>query len=120
MNTAWARSICRLLVVLMALAPYQVAQAGMIGTDQIVASASQADRNTVLNFVTRSDVASQLQALGLDPSTAKDRVAAMTDAEVQSLAARIDSLPAGSDAVGLVLLILVLAAIWYVWRGGFR
>jgi hypothetical protein len=70
--------------------------------------------------VTRSDVASQLQALGLDPSTAKDRVAAMTDQEVQAMAARIESMPAGADAVGIVLLILVLAAIWYVWRGGFR
>ena len=120
MNTAWARSICRLLIVLMALAPYQVAQAGMIGTDQIVASATQAERNTVLNFVTRSDVASQLQALGIDPSTAQDRVAAMTDQEVQALAARIDAMPAGADAVGVLLLILVLAAIWYVWRGGFR
>ena len=85
MNTAWARSVCRLLIVLMALAPYQVAQAGMIGTDRVVASASQADRDTILNFVTRSDVASQLQALGLDPSTAKDRVAAMTDQEVQAM-----------------------------------
>jgi len=36
------------------------------------------------------------------------------------MAARIESMPAGADAVGIVLLILVLAAIWYVWRGGFR
>lgn len=120
MNTAWARSLCRILIVLMALAPYQVAQAGMIGTDQIVASATQAERSTVLNFVTRGDVASQLQALGIDPATAQDRVAAMSDEEVRSMAARIDSMPAGGDAVGVVLLILVLAAIWYVWRGGFR
>jgi hypothetical protein len=120
MNTAWARSICRLLIVLMALAPYQVAQAGMIGTGQVVASASQADRDTILNFVTRADVASQLQSLGIDASTAKDRVAAMSDEEVQSMVARINTMPAGGDAVGLVLLILVLAAIWYVWRGGFR
>ena len=120
MNSAWARTICHLLVVLMALAPYQVAQAGMIGTDQVVASASQAERDTVLNFVSRGDVARQLQALGLDPASAKDRVAAMTDQEVQALAARIESLPAGADAVGVLFLILVLAAIWYVWRGGVR
>jgi hypothetical protein len=120
MNTAWARSICRLLVVLMALAPYQVAQAGMIGTGEVLAAATHAERSTVLNFVTRSDVASQLQALGIDPATAKDRVAAMTDQEVQALAARIDSLPAGADAVGVLLIILVVAAIWYVWRGGFK
>jgi hypothetical protein len=114
------RSICRLLIVLMTISPFQFANAGMIGTDQLVATATQAERNTVLNFVTRSDVSAQLQALGLDPASAKDRVAAMTDHEVQSLAARIDSLPAGGDAVGVVLLILIVAAIWYVWRGGFR
>ncbi|MGQ0544921.1 MAG: PA2779 family protein [Betaproteobacteria bacterium] len=108
------------MIVLMALAPYQVAQAGMIGTGSVVASASQADRDTILNFVTRGDVASQLQSLGIDPASAKDRVAAMSDEEVQAMAARIHSMPAGADAVGLVLLILVLAAIWYVWRGGFR
>ena len=119
MNTAWARSLCRLLIVLMALAPYQFAHAGLIGTDQ-VASATQAERSTVLNFLSRSDVAAQLQALGLDSSNAKERVAAMSDQEVQALAARIDSLPAGGDAVGVLLLILIVAAIWYVWRGGFR
>ena len=100
MNTAWARSICRLLIALMALAPYQVANAGLIGTEHVVAAATQAERSTVLNFVTRTDVASQLQALGIDPTTAKDRVAAMTDEEVRALAAQIDSLPAGADAVG--------------------
>jgi hypothetical protein len=120
MNNRWARSLCRLLIALMAIAPYQVAQAGMIGTDAVVASASQAERNTVLNFVTRGDVASQLQALGIDPASAQDRVAAMSDEEVRSMAARIDAMPAGGDAVGVLLLILVLAAIWYVWRGGFR
>jgi hypothetical protein len=34
MKSAWAKTICRLLIVLMVWTPYQVAQAGMIGTDQ--------------------------------------------------------------------------------------
>lgn len=118
MNSVWAKTICRLLIVLMAWSPF--AQAGMIGTDQVVTAASSADRSTVLNFVGRSDVASQLQALGLDPATAKDRVAAMTDQEIQSLAGRINSLPAGADATGILLLLVVVAAVWYFWRGGFR
>ena len=86
--------ICRLLIVLMAWTPYQIAQAGMIGTDQVVAQASQADRGTVLNFVSRGDVTSQLQAMGLDPATAKDRVAAMTDEEVRYIAGKIQSIGA--------------------------
>ena len=92
-----------------------------IGTDQVVtASTADADRALVTSFLNRSDVAQKLQSMGLSAKSAQDRVASLSDQEVQQIAARIDSLPAGGDAVGIVLLILVLAAIWYVWRGGFR
>jgi hypothetical protein len=116
MKSAWARTICRLLIVLMVWTPYQVAQAGMIGTDQAAAPSSQADRAAVLSFVSRADVAGQLQSMGLDAATAKDRVAAMTDAEVAYLAGRIEQLPAGADTAGVILLILIIAAIWWVWK----
>jgi hypothetical protein len=110
------RIICQLLIVLMAWAPYQIVNAGMIGTDQVVASSSQADRNAVLGFVSRADVTSQLQAFGLDTATAKDRVAAMTDEEVRYLSGRIQSMPAGADGSGLLLLIIIVAVIWWVWK----
>ena len=116
MKSVWARTICRLLIVLMVWTPYQIAQAGMIGTDQVATASSHSERNAVLGFVTRADVAGQLQAMGLDPASAKDRVAAMTDAEVSYLANRIESLPAGGDTAGVILLILVIAAIWWVWK----
>jgi hypothetical protein len=104
------------LVVLMIWTPYQVAQAGMIGTDQVVASSSQADRTAVLNFVSRADVTSQLQALGLDPATAADRVAALTDEEVRYLAGRIHSMPAGASSGGVLLIILIVVVIWWAWK----
>jgi hypothetical protein len=104
-----------MLVVLMIWTPYQIAQAGMIGTDQVVQT-SQAERGAVLSFVSRADVAGQLQAFGLDPATAKDRVAAMTDDEVRYLAGRIDAMPAGADAAGLLLLIVIIAVIWWAWK----
>ncbi|HYT47069.1 MAG TPA: PA2779 family protein [Burkholderiales bacterium] len=118
MKSVWARTICRLLVVLMVWTPYQFAQAGMIGTDQVVSAASQADRAALLNFFSRSDVASRLQALGIDSASARDRVATLTDQEVQSLAAQIDSMPAGADsALGAILIIALLAvAVWYFWK----
>jgi hypothetical protein len=112
---SWASAVCRMLVVLMIWTPYQIAHAGMIGTDQVVQT-SQADRGAVLGFVSRADVAGQLQALGLDPATAKDRVAAMTDDEVRYLAGRIDAMPAGADAAGLLLLIIIIAVIWWAWK----
>lgn len=116
MKSAWARTICRLLVVLMIWTPYQIAQAGMIGTEQVATPASSVDREAVLTFLARADVASQLQSMGLDAATAKDRVAAMSDGEVSYLAGKIESLPAGADTAGVLLLLLVIAAIWWVWK----
>ena len=41
MKSVWARTICRLLVVLMIWTPYQAAQAGMIGSDQAATASSR-------------------------------------------------------------------------------
>jgi hypothetical protein len=102
-------------MVLMVWSPVQFAQAGMIGTDQAASVASQADRDSVLQFLGRADVASQLRSLGVDPAAAKDRVAAMTDQEVRSLAGKIQSMPAGADASALLLLVLIGFAVWWIW-----
>ena len=110
------KTLCGLLMMLMAWTPFQIARAGMIGTEQVVTASSQSDRSAVLAFVSRNDVAGQLQSFGLDPSTAKDRVAAMTDEEVRYLAGRMDAMPAGANGAGLVILILIVAAIWWVWK----
>lgn len=114
MNIPMTRTLCRMLIVLMAWMPFHVAQAGIISTDQAVAS-SQSDRAAVLNLVSRSDVASQLQSFGVDTATAGDRVAAMTDEEIRSLAGKLGAVPAGGD--GIVVLILVGVILWLVlWR----
>ena len=116
MKSVWARTLCRLLMVLMVWSPIQYAYAGMIGTDQVASAASQADRNTVLQYLDRAEVTRQLQSMGVDAATVKDRVAAMTDQEVQSLAGKIQSMPAGADDAGIIILVLVVAAVvWWVW-----
>ena len=121
MKSVWARLFCRLLVALMIWTPYQFATAGMIGTEQVVtASSAQADRALVTSFLNRGDVAQQLQSLGLSSKAAQDRVASLTDQEVQQLAGKIQSLPAGADGADVAIGILVIAAIvvlvWYLWK----
>jgi len=123
MKSVWARTLCRLLIVLMVWTPYQLAQAGLVGTDQVATPSAEVERTAVLSereallsFVTRADVAGQLESLGLDPASAKDRVAAMTDGEVSYLAGQIERLPAGGDSAGVILVILIIAAIWWVWK----
>jgi hypothetical protein len=41
--------------------------------------------------------------LGVDPAEAAQRVAGLSDAEVQQIAGHLDQLPAGQSAVGAIL-----------------
>lgn len=118
MKSATIRMVCHFLMVSMLLLPFQTIHAGMIGANEASAAASaQADRASVLSVINRSDVAGQLQTLGLDPQTAKDRVAAMTDEEVRSLAGNLDSLPAGAlSNWGWAAVIIIAIVIWYNWK----
>jgi hypothetical protein len=108
--------LCRILIVLTAWSPLQIAQAGMIGTEQTLSPQGEMDRAHVMSILNRGDVSVQLQAFGLDPAKVRDRVQAMTDQEVAALAQKLDSLPAGgrSGAGVLVLIIIVAAIIWWV------
>ena len=120
MKSSLKRILCSFLVIAMAMLPFQSGQAGMIGSEAVIASAaSQADRNTVTNFLNRADTATQLQALGVDAQSAKARVASMTDAEVASLAGKINTLPVGADS-GAGTLLLVLLIVWAIWYFAFR
>ena len=110
MGTLFTRLISRLLVVCMIGLPFQV-NAGLIGTDAVLSAAqAQAARDAVGNFVTRAEVTSQLQSLGLAPQDASGRVAALTDSEVATIAGHIDNLPAG--AVSGWAVVLIVAVIW--------
>ena len=111
---------CRLLIALMIWTPYQIASAGMIGTDQVATSTVSADRAAVSSFMSRGDVQNQLQAMGIDPKSAQERIAALSDSEVQSLAGKIGTVPAGADAGDTVVALLIIGAIavavWYLWK----
>ena len=117
MKSSMTRMLCRLLMVMIAWTPFQLAHAGMIGTaEQIAVSAAQSERSAVLSLIDRADVARQLQAHGVDLSSAKERIAALSDEEVKSLAGTLNTAPAGA-ADGIVILILVGVILWLVlWR----
>jgi hypothetical protein len=103
----------------MVLLPFST-QAGMIGTDQVVAGATgQANVDKVRDFVSRTDVVKQFEALGLTATTAQDRVNAMTQEEINRIAGQIDTLPAGASsngwwwAAGVIAIALI---IWYAYK----
>jgi hypothetical protein len=86
--------------------------AAMVGTADILQKQSNdLQRQKVLQFMERQEVAQQLQAWGVEPAEAKARVATMTDEEISRIAGKIDQLPAGGDAVTFVILLAVIAFI---------
>jgi hypothetical protein len=93
----------------------QTAQASVISTEQLAAvqsTAGQAGGHARLNAtLDRAEVVAALQARGVDPAAARARVAALTDAEADALAAQIDRAPAGGDVLGTIVFIFVLLLI---------
>jgi len=91
----------------------QVSFGGIVGTEYLVsAEARAASMERVSAFLARDDVASQLQALGVDTADIDERLAGLTDAELISLEGQIDRQVAGGDGVitviGIVFLVLLI------------
>ena len=84
--------------------PIDAARAALITTEQALAGeAATSDRERVAAFVARDEVRAQMVALGVDPAEAAQRVAGLSDAEVQRIAGHLDQLPAGQGAIGAVI-----------------
>lgn len=88
-----------------------IAQAGMVGTEQVIQSNQANDLRAQLNAaLQREDVIEQLKSLSVDPAQAQARVNNLTDEEVQALADKMSQMPAGGDGVvgALVFIFIVL------------
>jgi hypothetical protein len=83
--------------------------AQLIGAEQVVAQESARER--LAQTLERADVVAALEARGVDVQSARERVAALTDAEAAVVAAEIDKAPAGADAIGVIVFIFVLLLI---------
>lgn len=100
-----AASIC--LTAAVAALPLQVptvAQARMVSTDEVIAQLEGGSpRGRVDEFLTRTEVRRELARFGVSPDEARRRVAALSDEEVRQLAGHLDDVPAGGDALGLIV-----------------
>ena len=116
MNTM-TRMLCCLLIVSMSLLSMTAARADMISTaDVLTANGAGVGRAALLAAIERPQIADKLHALGVDLSLAKQRVAALTDEEVRTLAGNVEAAPAGGiDAIFIVVLAIVLYLIYYKW-----
>ena len=109
------KTTCRVLAASVLALSFQSAQAGLIGAEQAAAAApASADRTLIVQTLQRADVATQLAAAGVDPRAAAERVAMMTDQEVQAMVQDIQNAPAGAiDTAGWIAVLLVAGLVWY-------
>jgi len=92
--------------------PPPLARAELVSTEQLVSDYGvQADREKVRAFLSRADAQREMKAMGVAPETAKQRVDALTDAEVTNLAGKIDTVPAAGRLSTTELILIVLIAI---------
>ncbi|HKJ77120.1 MAG TPA: DUF6627 family protein, partial [Gammaproteobacteria bacterium] len=87
-------------------------QAAPVSTGELLHSESQqVDRARLQRLLEREDVADRLQALGVDPEQAKQRVANLSAEEIRMLNQRLGELPAGGDVLGIVVLFFLVFII---------
>lgn len=109
------RNIARVLAVSVFCLglPVPAVQAELIATDRVQTSQPEgaSARDRIESLLNREEVRVGLARYGVDPSEAKARVDALSDDEVERVAARLDVLPAGGDAIATALLVGFLAFV---------
>lgn len=126
MNTLRARmkifAVPLIAAMVLLQLPIGAAQGAMVGTDSIIVPQAEAPERSaadarahVDSLLQREDVQAQLQQWGLSPEEARDRVAALSDAEIVALSGQLPDDPAGQGVVGAILIAaVVVAAILFI------
>jgi len=102
----FARYVCYFVAMTMLLMslPVQTVQAAMIKTETVLTLSTVNDVRENLNqFLKREDVQAIMTAQGISPVEAKARVDSLSDAEIMQIADKMDQLPAGGSALGVIV-----------------
>lgn len=86
-----------------------VVSAAIVDTESLLET--ETNRIKVETFLARADVQQQLVKQGIDPEQALSRVNRLTDTEVNTLAEKIDTMPAGGDVVGAAVFIFLVLLV---------
>ena len=102
----FARYVCYFVTMTMLLMslPVQTLQASMIKTETVLTLSTVNDVRENLNqFLRREDVQAIMTAQGISPAEAKARVDSLSDDEIMQIADKMDQLPAGGSAFGVIV-----------------
>lgn len=110
------RRIRKLVSILSLLAFFslQIApvQAAMVSSDDLLKQAKHdITVEQIIGALEREDIQSKLTAMGVDPLAAKIRISQMNDSELAELHQNLEELPAGSGALGFILVVFIVLVI---------
>lgn len=118
-----ARGIIWLLVVSITwVGSAGAAQASMINSSaQASAEQGQFNRDQIQQMFASQSVQEQLISMGVDPEQAAQRIAALSDSEIQTLNEKMSELPKGGilgliGAVFVILLILEITGVIDIFK----
>ncbi len=88
------------------------AQAALVDAEAVAAAQTRQEAEQKIRAaLARAEVGNTLEQMGVSKDEVQDRVAALSDEEINTLSDRIDRLPAGGDFFGTVGLIFIILLI---------
>ncbi|MEZ7198679.1 PA2779 family protein [Pseudodesulfovibrio karagichevae] len=116
MYNKFSRIVCLTVVISLLVLNVATARAGLVSTEASMAASRNADnRAMVLAQLQRDDVRQVLESKGLSVSEVEQRVSALSDAEINRIADRMNDMPAGGSflgvLVGAALLVFIILLI---------
>ncbi|MDH4048820.1 MAG: PA2779 family protein [Gammaproteobacteria bacterium] len=98
---------------LMAVGPLQTAVGEIVSTENAIQLHERSSRiDRISSVLAKQQIRDQLVEMGVDPQDAVQRIAALSDTELQLLDQRLGELPAGGggalEVMGIVLLVLLI------------
>jgi hypothetical protein len=100
------------VLMLLISIPYQSALAALVETETMLNwSQAQDARDYVKNFLAREDAKAAMIAQGVDPLEAMARIDSLTDSEFIQIADQIEQLPAGGDALAVIIAVLIIVIL---------
>lgn len=104
---------CLLGLALLPLATVH-ASAELVSSQEALAMERSSNTEQVQAWLQHDEAAAELIALGVDPTLAQARVAALSPQEIEAISERLDELPAGAgviEVLGITFLVLIILDI---------
>lgn len=113
MNRFWKRSVTYALVLAVTNVTLMPSTgATLISTEQVAEASTSTERARISALLARPEIQAELIRRGVSPGSAAERVSALTDEEVRTLAGRLDQPAAGaSDVLGALLVVFIVLLV---------